>query len=362
MDSAISVFKFAAKLFFAVALISLFVWLWLKGSTVVKTIGNKQTQSSMEISNSAKTKYDGLMISGADVVNAVNNLKSDGVKLSVVVKVKENGKVVEKTMTDFSNFVNLPSNALYINPYAKFLGKVTQNKNGVVSGLTFTQDSYVARAIAVNDDYEPGAGGNGGVTNSELKQSIESFTTVANDLTTAVSSLQKVIADTKINGSISTGGGGVSSADIYVLKDSIATLNGTVGSIKQFCDEFDTNHGVDLSVVTSQLAQIQENLSNLSVSPGMTADDVQSAIDTSQTVIGLLNAVEDLGKALGTLSGEISGIQDTLNGKTNDDNTVTPGLVDDVADLQGQVSELKTQLDEMKEILNYLAGEHGGND
>lgn len=360
MQTAITFLKFVAALLGAVLTISLGIWIWGNGSATAKNVGNKQTQIGLDIANSTKTRYDGLIVNGADVVNAINDLKSDGIKLSVVVKVKDGSTVVDRTISDFSDFINLPSDELYINPYAKFLGKVIQNENGVITGLSFSQREYVSKAVAVNDDdFDSGTGEGTGTTNNDLKQSLEAFTVVANDLTTAVSGLQQAIADIRTSGGGSSGG--INSSDMYVLKDSISTLNTTVNDIKQFCDEFDMNHGVDLSEVTSQLSQIQENLSQLNVNTGVTADDIQYAINTSETIAGLLTAVDDLGGVLGTLSEEIDNIEFTLNGEINGDSTVTPGLVDDVSDLQGQVSELKAQLSEMKEVLDYLVTVVGGD-
>lgn len=360
MESVTKFLKFAFAILMTVVLISTAVWLFQKGMNVARGYGEKESQVSYNIANKNKTRYDGMIVNGADVLNAINELKSDGVALKVTVKMKSGESVTDKTASEFTEFVNLPGGEFYINPYANFLGSVERNANGVISGVTFVQQEYVASAEP-KEDFEHSGGDDGsGVTNAELKSEIEQFTNVANNLTTAVSGLQLAIADLKTGGS--GGSDGVNRADIAVIKDSISSLATTVNGIQQFCDEFDGNHSVDLSSVSAQLLQIQTKLDEIGAgsSSGTSTDDVQQAISSNETVQQLLVVVTELSNALDTLAERVAGIEVSVSGAENADGTVTPGLTDEVGDLQAQVIELSNQLDDMQDVLEYLVTAVGG--
>lgn len=101
-----------------------------------------------EFSENDKTIYDGLTVSGNEVLNAINKFKNDDIAVKVVTKKSstcyiyslnnnENGitGTASATLTAAKNSAN---NA-YINPNGKFNGKVLRDENNTIIGIKFSQ-------------------------------------------------------------------------------------------------------------------------------------------------------------------------------------------------------------------------------
>lgn len=110
-----------------------------------------------EFNESDKVMYDGMMVSGSEVVNVINKFRNN--MLSVTVKTKlsdisynyyltkvEDGsseadwKLGEESSVKGYAAVELNQTG-YINPNAQFRGEVIRDKNHVIIGIVFTQAS-----------------------------------------------------------------------------------------------------------------------------------------------------------------------------------------------------------------------------
>lgn len=97
-----------------------------------------------EFMESDKVMYDGIQVSGSEVVNVINKFKND--ELCIEVKTKKssttygytNTSLTEKSSHSIKETQNLKGNN-YINPNGLFLGEVIRDTNNVIVGLLFTQ-------------------------------------------------------------------------------------------------------------------------------------------------------------------------------------------------------------------------------
>lgn len=110
-----------------------------------------------EFNESDKVMYDGMMVSGSEVVNVINKFRNN--MLSVTVKTKLSNisynyyltKVEDGTMeadwrlgeeSSVKGYTAIELNQTgYINPNAQFRGEVIRDKNHVIIGIVFTQAS-----------------------------------------------------------------------------------------------------------------------------------------------------------------------------------------------------------------------------
>lgn len=102
-------------------------------------INDGNTQYGQLMSNYSElnaTMYDGLCVSGDKVVEVIKDFaKSTG--NSVTVKTLASS---EKVYTSTNGYEQTTKSAEdYINPSGTFIGSVTKNVNGIVTGMTFTQ-------------------------------------------------------------------------------------------------------------------------------------------------------------------------------------------------------------------------------
>ncbi|NLK74033.1 MAG: hypothetical protein GX288_01930 [Clostridiales bacterium] len=107
---------------------------------------NKTAMAQMrDLNNSLKDselkKYDGLEVTGSDVINCIKKYLGDYVSgetapLYIYVKTK----LTENTYTNGSQIKNIQNftHTYYIKPTALFTGEVVKNENDVILGIRFT--------------------------------------------------------------------------------------------------------------------------------------------------------------------------------------------------------------------------------
>lgn len=110
-----------------------------------------------EFNESDKVMYDGMMVSGSEVVNVINKFRNNMLSVTVRTKVSDisynyqlkkvddgteesNWKLGEESMSKGYTAVDV-NHAGYINPNAQFRGEVIRDKNHVIIGIFFTQAS-----------------------------------------------------------------------------------------------------------------------------------------------------------------------------------------------------------------------------
>ncbi len=103
------------------------------------------TKMNSEYQDINKTMYDGIKVSGREVVEAIEKYESeitDGV-FSIVVftgkKQAESGGIIFDAKNYPYKDTKEKKNANYINPDGNFLGETVLDSNGVVTTMTFVQ-------------------------------------------------------------------------------------------------------------------------------------------------------------------------------------------------------------------------------
>lgn len=101
-----------------------------------------------EFNESDKVMYDGLNVSGSEVVNVVNKFKNGDIAIQVNTKKSSNyyDNVLDDDMTQIigtsSNSIKTAQNSLsdaYINPNAQFQGSIVRDVNNTIIGILFAQ-------------------------------------------------------------------------------------------------------------------------------------------------------------------------------------------------------------------------------
>ena len=108
------------------------------------TIANGMDKDAMTAEESRYTQYDGLKISGAEVVSLLKRFESD----KVCVRVKTSASTISYIYTDFNlgskSSASIESardnmSSAYINPTKKFRGTVQYGNKGQITGIIFEQ-------------------------------------------------------------------------------------------------------------------------------------------------------------------------------------------------------------------------------
>lgn len=122
-------------------------------NTALATIG-KLDQLNVDMTESQYTMYDGLEVSGSEVVNIIRKFENEYIGVKVITKKDPSGKCYIKNVTvDSTNNVGKigkgkakpVSEAIdetktnYVNPNGVFKGKLYRDENATIVGLVFTQ-------------------------------------------------------------------------------------------------------------------------------------------------------------------------------------------------------------------------------
>lgn len=113
-----------------------------------KSIGNttidKLNSLNKELMESDIEMYDGLVITGSDVVNytkkQLSNYNSQEIAPYTIIITSNSTTTTHKNNTNLSSLSDF-TNSMYCNPLKKFKGSVTKNNNDVILSITFTQQN-----------------------------------------------------------------------------------------------------------------------------------------------------------------------------------------------------------------------------
>lgn len=101
-----------------------------------------------EFNESDKVMYDGLKVSGSEVVNVINKFR-DSLSIIVVtgkgywyynVALNIQNDIVNRAVQSEVKSAQSPEKANYINPNAQFIGDVLRDDNNSIVGIVFTQE------------------------------------------------------------------------------------------------------------------------------------------------------------------------------------------------------------------------------
>lgn len=106
------------------------------------------TLLNSEFSNNDKTIYDGITVSGSEVLNAIKKFKDEEISVKVVTSksttyynysLDSSGQNIENKSTSSVTDAKKAASKNYINPNGKFEGEVIRDSNDYIIGICFTQ-------------------------------------------------------------------------------------------------------------------------------------------------------------------------------------------------------------------------------
>lgn len=348
--SALDIMKLAIAILILIVFIGAVMYLKSSGITLFSSYSKHINTSYTKISESDKTKYDNIIVTGADVINAIRGFED--LQIKVVTFFKDDSQVDEwsssycinnpdgdGTMINGVDYyrtygIVAPDEFNYINPYAKFMGKLIRNANDAITGIEFAQVEYVDSALAQSTlDITTSSGGastggsSSGGTNNEV---LNALTAAVEQMSSTNTLLSQMITD-----SDTSLGGGVSQTYIDSALAELATSQEVDDAIAQ---------------VMLLLEPLEENLKN----------DILGTVTDK-------NGNESLGPTLAALSDALGVLEDSMNSviddadssegaskptdsTLDDDNTTTLSVLTDMSKLMEEISTTSTT------IMQYLSG------
>ena len=378
---------FAAGLLFICVVISYAITLKDTGTNIVSNANEVMVAANTSISDGKVTKYDGLVVSGADVTNVVRRFPEDGVRVVVQTKNQSvdpgdskklvvddltntyaNSKFADLAVNGWKDYTKIPQigDKDYINPSADFQCSVTTDtSSGYVKVMTFTQQeaTNVAKAVTnneVNGGDGGGNGGNGGNGQYEIGET--SLASLNTALATVATSLQTV--STQLTTILNGDGAGVTPDQSGSVAKSLVDLQ---SSINQLSTDMKTNDSrietkVDnltgtVNMVQSTVEAMQKSLDSLTIAVNNTN---ASATDVKQ----LKASLDEMQKSLETLKSSVN--SNTTAVKQIKDatlNTNSSGsLISRLNSLDQQMSNMSTTIATLKSkvaVLEQQAGTGG---
>lgn len=123
-----------ASIMVTIGIISIGLMIFSQGNNLVKESSKNMVDLTQELSLKRYIAYEDTLISGSEVINAINKYANDN--MNVLVKTLSNS-TGESYTGDYS--MSNISNDNYINTTGVFESKLDTNTNGVVESIIFTQ-------------------------------------------------------------------------------------------------------------------------------------------------------------------------------------------------------------------------------
>lgn len=149
MDNSLKGLILAAGTIITCIVISLGFYIAREARDTAASGAGQISKLNAEFNESDKVMYDGLNVSGSEVINVIN--KFSGGDISIIVHTNKSSTQYDNMLDDQMQTVIGESNAsvktaqnmtstLYINPNAQFVGSIIRDKNHAIIAITFTQE------------------------------------------------------------------------------------------------------------------------------------------------------------------------------------------------------------------------------
>lgn len=135
MKEGLEILKMAVSVLLTVALISIAIYVFQNSKDAVTTGVGNMNETTKEWDESDMALLSSAELTGSEVANLIR--KHMGA-ISVQVETVAGGN---STYDSINPFINAKGSTTYVNPTSIFSCKVNRNANGVVSGLSFTEQS-----------------------------------------------------------------------------------------------------------------------------------------------------------------------------------------------------------------------------
>jgi len=152
MENSLKAIIIAAGVVITMIVVSIGFLLLRSGQNTAQKTISKLDQISAEMLESEYTMYDGLEISGNEVVNVLRKYKDEYIGIFVKTKKSTSGTwyVYNVTISGNEAEIGSPStesisdtmdetNVNYVNPNGVFIGSIARDKNGRIAALMFEQ-------------------------------------------------------------------------------------------------------------------------------------------------------------------------------------------------------------------------------
>lgn len=142
MDNSLKGFILAASTLITCMVLSVGFYFTREAKVVSAMSTDKLNQFSTELTENDLTMYDGLEVTGSDVVNLIKKqlgkypvVKTAPIYIFVKTSIMENTYKNNTAIEKVKNFTN----SEYINPLSKFTGAIVRDGNDVIIGVRFIQ-------------------------------------------------------------------------------------------------------------------------------------------------------------------------------------------------------------------------------
>lgn len=142
MDNALKGLMLAAGVILTCMVIGVGFYIAREAHTTALASSNKLSEYKKDIEESSYTKYDGMNVSGSDVVNfAKKNLSSYDASnpAPVYVGIKTSSHEEDYETNQYLKNLRDFSHPRYVNPVSIFVGSVVRDENDVIVGVVFKE-------------------------------------------------------------------------------------------------------------------------------------------------------------------------------------------------------------------------------
>ncbi len=150
MDNSLKGLILAAGVIITIIVIGLGFYIAREARDTASNGAGQINKLNAEFNESDKVMYDGLEVSGSEVINVVNKFKNEEVGVIVATKKSTTNYIYSLSISNnvaslgssISNSVKTAqdiTSSTYINPNAQFEGEVLRDANNAIVGIRFTQ-------------------------------------------------------------------------------------------------------------------------------------------------------------------------------------------------------------------------------
>lgn len=148
MDNSLKGLILAAGVIITCLIVGIGFYISREASAAATNGTGQISRMNKEVAESDKVMYDGLVVTGSEVINAINKYKSEDISVKVATKKStvyynrlltssdkelggESSSSVKNTQTITSTY--------YINQKAQFTGEILRDVNDTIIGISFVQ-------------------------------------------------------------------------------------------------------------------------------------------------------------------------------------------------------------------------------
>jgi len=153
MENATKAIIIAAAVLITMAIVTIGFFIMRAGQNAANEATTKIVAMNNKLAESEYTMYDNMIVSGNEVISAIEKVESSGDYIGVRVitgiggTTNENWYVYDasdinnlsSTSNDIEDALDIEESDTYINPAGRFKGKVARDNNGRIASITFTQ-------------------------------------------------------------------------------------------------------------------------------------------------------------------------------------------------------------------------------